>query len=101
VEWVKNEMHDQLETHHILGNDSQSKSNRFYLVAGAFTLAYIYLLYKASQSKSEIIRMGAAGSLTVLIGEGSFYFIDAVNTRSKVLVTNTHVTFRQMFKDVV
>lgn len=45
--------------------------------------------------------MGAAGSLTVLIGEGSFYFIDAVNTRSKVLQSHENIPFRTMFRDIV
>lgn len=43
--------------------------------------------------------MGAAGSLTVLIGESSFYFIDAVNTRSKVLSRN--VPFYQMLSEII
>lgn len=43
--------------------------------------------------------MGAAGSLTVLIGEGSFFFIDAVNTRSKILPHNA--PFLKMLRDIV
>jgi Mitochondrial carrier protein len=45
------------------------------------------------------LRIGAAGSITTLIGESSFYFIDAINARSKILTHN--VGFNQMLKDVL
>ena len=43
--------------------------------------------------------MGAAGSITMLLGESAFYCIDAVNTRSKVLSEN--VEFKEMVKRIV
>lgn len=44
--------------------------------------------------------MGAAGSLTVLIGESSFYFIDAVNTRSKI-IQHHNAPFYRMLREIV
>jgi Mitochondrial carrier protein len=99
VEWIKEEVHKQMETHHLLGQEEANRNNRFYLFVAAFTATYIYGLNQARQSENEIVRMGAAGSLTVLIGESSFYFIDAVNTRSKILHHNT--PFYKMLTDIV
>ena len=45
------------------------------------------------------MRIGAAGSITTLIGESSFYFIDAINARSKVLEQNLSIT--EMSKKVI
>jgi len=43
--------------------------------------------------------VGAAGSITVLLGESMFYCIDAVNMRSKVLSEN--VPFHKMIKRIL
>lgn len=42
----------------------------------------------AKKSDNETLRIAAAGSVTVLMGESSFYFIDAVNTKSKIVATS-------------
>lgn len=99
MQWVKSEIHKQMESHHLLGEEERSRNNRFYLFVAAFTAAYALILNQARQSENEIVRMGAAGSLTVLIGESSFYFIDAVNARSKILHHNT--PFIKMMRDIV
>ena len=39
-----------------------------------------------------MIRVGSAGSLTMLLSESSFYWIDALNARSKML--NDNIPFR-------
>jgi hypothetical protein len=46
------------------------------------------------------LRVGAAGSVTVLMGESTFYFIDAVNTRSKVIV-GENMSMRAMFTKIL
>jgi len=43
--------------------------------------------------------MGAAGSITVLLGESMFYCIDAVNMKSKILHEN--VRFHVMVKNIL
>lgn len=48
----------------------------------------MYSLYKTTGSDNEVLRVGAAGSITILLCESMFYCIDAVNTRSKVLAEN-------------
>ena len=80
-------------------NSQKEKNIRFYFAISAFAASYIYILNRSRKSESEILRMGAAGSLTVLIGEGSFYFIDIVNSRSKVLAHNA--PFNKMIREIV
>lgn len=46
-----------------------------------------------------MIRVGAAGSLTMLLSESSFYWIDNINARTKML--NDNVQFHEMLKRVV
>lgn len=65
---------------------------------GSFSSVYLWSLIKAKKSEIEVIRMGAAGSLTMILVESMFYFVDAVNTRSKVLSEN--VKFSDMIKDI-
>lgn len=52
----------------------------FTLFCGGYT-AY---LYNARKAENEILRMGAAGSIVVLLNETTFYLLDTVNCRSKV-----------------
>ncbi len=66
----------------------KNKNVRYYAFVSAFTSTYLFSLYKASKSENEVLRVGAAGSITILLGESVFYFIDAVNMRSKVLHEN-------------
>jgi hypothetical protein len=49
-----------------------------------FTSGYIYTLDQARKAESEIIRIGMAGSLVVLIVETAFYLLDTINSKSKV-----------------
>ena len=65
----------------------KSKTFRYYLFLTGFSSTYLYLLNESKKSDIEVLRIGAAGSLTVLLGESSFYFIDAINTRSKIIST--------------
>ena len=60
---------------------------------------YMYTLMKLNHSDDEVLRIGAAGSITVLVGESTFYCIDAVNTRSKML--NENVGFREMVSRIL
>ena len=80
-------------------NVIKDKKFRYYTFLGCFTGAYIFSIFKAHKSENEILRIGAAGSITTLIGESSFYFIDAINARSKVLPENVGLT--TMFRRVV
>ena len=59
----------------------------------------MFSIYMAHKSDNEVLRIGAAGSITTLIGESSFYFIDAINARSKVLSRN--ISFAEMLRDVL
>jgi hypothetical protein len=77
----------------------KNKRLRHNLFLASFTCIYIYSIYKAHKSENEVLRIGAAGSLTTLIGESSFYFIDAINARSKILTNN--VSFTSMLKKVL
>jgi len=77
----------------------KNKRFRYNLFLTSFTGIYMYSIYKAHKSENEVLRIGAAGSITTLIGESSFYFIDAINARSKILTTN--VSFSYMMKQVI
>lgn len=72
---------------------------RYSIFITGFVSAYLFSLYKATKSDNEILRVGAAGSITMLCGESLFYSIDAVNARSKVLHEN--VPFREMVKRIL
>ena len=61
------------------------QNRRRYCIAFAFTYAYWQCLSKWKSSDSEIVRMGAAGSLMTNFVEISFYLLDTVNTRSKIM----------------
>lgn len=92
--------HKFRETHYEwLVGAIKNKTLRYYLFLASFTGVYIYSIYKAHKSENEVLRIGAAGSLTTLIGESSFYFIDGINARSKILPHN--VGLIQMFRDVI
>lgn len=47
-----------------------------------------YLIYLTKNNQSEAVRLGVTGSLTLLASEMSFYFVDTINMRSKVLNSN-------------
>jgi hypothetical protein len=51
---------------------------------GLFSVGFSVFLYKSSKSKYECVRMGAAGSIATASVELGFYFLDTLNSRSKV-----------------
>lgn len=57
-------------------------------VAGSFISVYGYLSYRSIYSNNEILRMGVAGSLSNLIVESAFHFVDTVNVRAKLSDSN-------------
>jgi hypothetical protein len=63
------------------------------------TTVYVSLLYYARTSTNEVLRVGAAGSLTMLIGESTFYCIDAVNAKSKIM--NVNLGFFEMVPKII
>lgn len=73
----------------------KNKHLRYFFFASSLISFYSYALTKAHHSDDEVLRIGAAGSITMLVGESTFYCIDAVNTRSKILTENVG------FKDMV
>ena len=58
----------------------KNKNVRFYMFITSFSSTYFYSLYLSKNSENEVLRIGAAGSITVFLAESSFYFIDAINT---------------------
>jgi hypothetical protein len=69
----------------MIKNILTNKNLRFGLAFGTFSSSYLYFLSQARKSDNDILRVGAAGSITMLIGESMFYCIDAVNAKSKIL----------------
>lgn len=61
---------------------------------------YVYTLWKARQSKNELFRMGAAGSLTMFICDFSCYSIESINARQKI-VKGENVGFIDMTQRVL
>jgi hypothetical protein len=55
------------------------------LVFGAFTTLYVGTMWKYRNHKSEIFRLGLAGSFSAMICEVAFHFADTVNIRAKVM----------------
>ena len=66
----------------------------------SFTGAYAFSLYKAKSSDNEILRIGAAGSLTMLLGESAFYCIDAINMKAKVH-QGANISLRQLVREIL
>ena len=84
----------------MVGSNYEERPNRYlYAPAGACAL-YTYALWKARDSKNELFRIGAAGSLTMLICDVSLYSIECVNARSKI-VKGENVSFVDMTRRIV
>lgn len=66
-------------------NAIRNKTYRYRGITTAFSLCYLGFLGFSMRTDEELIRVGAAGSITMLISESAFYCIDAVNARSKML----------------
>ena len=73
----------------------EDPNKRFWMFIGIFGSAYCYTLYKAKSSKNELIRFGAAGSLTMVINDFALYSIESINARSKIL-RGENVSFTEM-----
>jgi hypothetical protein len=72
------------------------KSIAFFTV---FTGGYAASLQKARSNKSEIVRLGAAGSISCMACETVFYFVDTLNMRSKV---STHsISVRRLISHII
>ena len=54
------------------------------LIGGAFTGSYLLLCKYATGFKSDVVRLGVAGSLANMVCECVFHVIDTINIRSKV-----------------
>jgi hypothetical protein len=67
---------------------------------GLFSSAYGYGLYKAKKSKNELVRIGASGSLTMVINDFALYSIESVNARSKIL-RGENVSFSDMTRQII
>lgn len=59
---------------------------RYWFFVAALLGGYTYTLRRAQRSKNELFRMGAAGSLSMLICDISLYSIESINAKQKVLV---------------
>jgi len=59
---------------------------RFYTSALLTTLGAAIVLRKCPESKREMVRLGAAGALSILVTESVFYPLDAVNMKSKAKI---------------
>lgn len=55
------------------------KKVRYPLILCMFSGLYVYSLDHALKSDNEYLRIGAAGSITTLLSESTFYPIDAIN----------------------
>lgn len=75
-----------------------NKRLRYISHTGAFAVSYLLFLRFSLKTDNEMLRVGAAGSITMLVSESSFYCIDAVNARSKMLETN--VGFKEMLRRI-
>lgn len=73
---------------------ANKKSTKVYSSLALFSFAYYNLIQYARRSENDILKVGAAGSLTFLISESAFYNVDAINAKSKMLDVN--VSFREM-----
>ena len=75
------------------------KRNSKKAVLFVFCSSLLYAAYRSKTTDFEPLRIGMTGSLTLLSAEMTFYFIDTINMRSKVL--NTNKNFLSMFRDIV
>src|SRR5687767_11932904 len=82
-----------------LSRNLLTSTNKFYATLGLTTGSYLYFLGQAKKSKSETVRLGAAGSLTFLMSESLFYNIDAISAKSKMLKVN--VGFTDMMRNIL
>ena len=58
-----------------------------------------YSFQKARQSENEVLRLAAAGSLMTQIAELSFYYMDTINSRSKISAES--ISMIRMLRNVI
>lgn len=68
------------------------------ITGGTFTGLYALALKYTTDSPSELLRMGMAGSLANLAVEAGFHFVDTVNVRAKV--SDTHMSSIKMVEKI-
>ena len=57
---------------------------RFLAVSSGFSIAYFYCLVKSQKHENEVVRVGAAGSLTFIFCELAFFPLDSINLQQKI-----------------
>jgi hypothetical protein len=72
----------------------------FWMFIGLFSSAFCFVLYKAKYSKNELLRFGAAGSLTMVVNDFALYSIESINARSKIL-RGENVGFGEMTRNII
>lgn len=75
------------------------KRNSKKAILGIILSSLAYMAYRSKTTRFEPLRIGMTGSLTLLASEMTFYFIDTINMRSKVLNTNKNCF--EMFRDII
>ena len=83
--------------------EQQNQTNpnrRFYAMMGAISTAYAWALWKSKSAESELLRVGAAGSLTMTVCDASLYSIESISARSKI-VRGENVGFTEMTKRIL
>lgn len=85
---------------HLLRVKTSVVKNRNKIAAfGLFSSAYCFSLSKAREANSEIVRLGMAGSVVVLIVESTFYMLDSINSKTKVCQDS--ISFVQMIDSIL
>mmetsp|Transcript_4045 Transcript_4045/g.3942 ORF Transcript_4045/g.3942 Transcript_4045/m.3942 type:complete len:139 (-) Transcript_4045:300-716(-) len=68
------------------------KNLRFALAIGSFSTGYLsFLYYSKHHTNQDLLKIASAGSLTAFTVESLFYFMDAINLRTKVQVENARL----------
>ncbi len=75
-------------------------NRRFWMFIGIFSSAFGYGLYRAKNSKNELFRFGAAGSLTMVVNDFALYSIESINARSKIL-RGENIGFGDMTRQIL
>lgn len=65
----------------------------------AWSAGFARFLHKARQSKNEVLRLAAAGSVMTQISELSFYCLDTINSRSKI--STESISMMRMLRNVI
>lgn len=81
-------------------NSKASSNRRFWGFISAFTGLYAFGLYKARDCESHLLRIGATGSLTMLINDVSMYSVESINARQK-MIRGGNVSMMDMTKKIL